>query len=164
LPQDLILPMRLWQRVTGQNAEFSPIPQWLDGLFSMPATPYNQCWEWRGDAIYFTGANSALDIRVRYANFIGDFIEANGLPWYQQTVPVSRALDPLSLYVCSEVASSRPDLEMDTAAFYAAGLAAAKLIYNRDVRQKQRVNVRRLSRSGRLEGNMYGQGGQGYGY
>lgn len=164
LPQDLILPMKLWQRVTGQNAEFAPISQWLDGLYSMPATPYNQAWEWRGDAIYFTGANSAVDIRVRYANYIGDIVEANNLPWYEQTVPISRALDPLSLYVCAEIAGSRPDLELDTAAFAAGALAAAKLIYNRDVRQKQRVNVRRLSRSGRLEGNMYGQGGQGYGY
>lgn len=163
LPQNLILPMKLWQRVTGQNAEFSNLEQWLDGMYSVPATPYNQCWEWRGDAIYFTGANSALDIQIRYATFIGDFIAANNLPWYEQQVPVSRCLDPLSLYVCAEVAASRPDLEMDTAAFYAAGLSAAKLIYNRDVRQKQRVNVRRLSRSGRLEGNVYGWGGLGYG-
>jgi len=158
LPQDLILPMRLWQRVTGQNAEFSPVPQWLDGMPSMPATAYNQVWEWRGDAIYLTGANSFLDLRIRYANYIGDFIEANNLPWYGQTVPIVRALDSLSLYVCAEIAGSRPDLELDTALFTQGAEAAAKLIYNRDVRQKQRVNVRRMSRSGRLEGSGYANG------
>ncbi len=162
LPQDLILPMRIWQRVTGQNALFSPMAQWLDGMPSMPSTPYNQTWEWRGDAIYFTGANSALDIRVRYANYIADFIETTGTPWYGQTVPIVRALDSLSLYVCAEIAGSRPDLELDTAAFTSAAEDAAKLIYNRDVRQKQRVNVRRMSRSGRLEGN-YGFGSSGWG-
>ncbi len=159
LPQDLILPMRLWQRVTGQDAMFSPMGQWLDGMPSTAATFYNWSWEWRGDAIYFTGALSALDIRVRYANYIGDFIEANNLPWYEQTVPIVRALDSLSQYVCAEIARSRPDLELDTVAFTQGAEAAAVLIYNRDVRQKQRVNVRRQSRSGRLEG-----GGQGYGY
>jgi hypothetical protein len=160
LPQDLILPMRVWQRVTGQNAEFSPIPQWLDGLPSMPATPYTQTWEWRGDAIYFTGFNQPIDLRVRYANYFGDFIEQNGLPWYMQPVPVVRALDSLSMYVCAEIAGSRPDLELDTLTFVQGAEAAANLIFNRDVRQKQRVNARRLSRSGRLEGTM---GGWGYG-
>ncbi len=162
LPQDLILPMRIWQRVTDQNAMFCPMVQWLDGMPSIPATAYNQVWEWRGDAIYLTGANSALDLRIRYANFIGDFVEANNLQWYEQTVPIVRALDSLSLFVCAEIAGSRPDLELDTAAFIQNAEASAKLIYNRDVRQKQRVNVRRMSRSGRLEGNMYG--GTGYGW
>jgi len=162
LPQDLILPMRIWQRVTGQNAMFSPMSQWLDGMPSIPATPYNQTWEWRGDSIYFTGANTALDLRIRYANYLSDFIEANGLPWYEQTVPIVRALDSLSLYVCAEIAGSRPDLELDTAAFTSAAEESAKLIYNRDVRQKQRVNVRRMSRSGRLEAMCGSSSGWGY--
>ncbi len=157
LPQNLILPMRLWQRVTGQNAEFCPMTQWLDGLPSMPATAYNLAWERRGDAIYLIGSNSFLDYRIRYANYLPDFIEtsAPSLPWYGQEVKVVRASDSLSLYVCAEIAGSRPDLELDTAAFTQAAENAAKLIYNRDVRQKQRVNVRRLSRSGRLEGSGY---------
>ena len=162
LPQDLILPMRIWQRVTGQNAMFSPMSQWLDGMPSIPATPYNQTWEWRGDSIYFTGANTALDLRIRYANYLSDFIEANGLPWYEQTVPIVRALDSLSLYVCAEIAGSKPDLELDTAAFTSAAEESAKLIYNRDVRQKQRVNVRRMSRSGRLEAMCGSSSGWGY--
>ncbi len=161
LPEDLILPLVVWQRVTGQNALFCQIGQWLDGMPSVAATPYNQVWDWRNDRLYFTGANTELDLRIRYANYIGDFIEANGLPWYAQTVPVVRALDSLSLYVCAEIAGSRPDLELDTVTFMQAAEAAAKLITNRDVRQKQRTNIRRMSRSGRLEGNMYGQGGYG---
>jgi hypothetical protein len=161
LPEDLILPLVVWQRVTGQNALFCQIEQWLDGMPSVAATPYNQVWDWRNDRLYFTGANTELDLRIRYANYIGDFIEANGLPWYAQTVPVVRALDSLSLYVCAEIAGSRPDLELDTVTFMQAAEAAAKLITNRDVRQKQRTNIRRMSRSGRLEGNMYGQGGYG---
>jgi hypothetical protein len=136
------------------------MPQWLDGMPSIPATAYNQTWEWRGDAIYMTGANSSLDLRIRYANYIGDFIETTGIPWYSQQVPIVRALDALSLFTCAEIAGSRPDLELDTAVFTQQAEAAANLIYNRDVRQKQRVNVRRMSRSGRLEGCGYGS----YGY
>jgi hypothetical protein len=160
-PENLILPMKLWQRVTGQNAMFSDICLWIDGMPSMVAMPYTQTAEWRGDALYFSGFNQPIDLRVRYAKYIGDFIEANGLPWYMQPVPIVRALDSLSLYICAEIAGSRPDLELDTAAFTQGAEAAANLIYNRDVRQKQRVNVRRLSRSGRLEGT---QGGWGQNY
>jgi hypothetical protein len=164
LPQDLIMPVRVWQRVTGQNAMFSPMQEWIDGMPSIPATPYNQTWEWRGDAIYFTGANINLDLRIRYANYLPDFIETTTAAWYQQPVPIVRALDSLSFFVCAEIAGSRPDLELDTAAFIQQAEAAANLIYNRDVRRKQRVNVRRMSRSGRLEGSMGYGSGSGWGY
>lgn len=160
LPQDLILPIVLWERPTGQNALFNPMNQWLDGLPSIAPVPFNRIWEWRGDTIYMPGALTALDMRIRYANYIADFVEttAPALQWYEQTVPIVRAQDSLSLFVCAEIAASRPDLEMDTAAFTQAAENAARLIYNRDVRQKQRVNVRRQSRSGRLEGAWYGYG------
>lgn len=84
----------------------------------------------------------------------------SGTPWYLQPVPIARCADALSLFICAEVAQARPDLEMDPVAFLESAMDAAKLIFNRDVRMKQRVNVRRLSRSGRLEGAGYG----GYGY
>ena len=160
LPEDLILPMVLWERPTGQNALFNPMNQWLDGLPTIQSVPFNRIWEWRGDAIYMPGANTALDMRIRYANYLSDFIEtaAPATAWYDQTVPIVRAQDSLSLFVCAEIAGSRPDLELDTAAFTKAAEDAAILIYNRDVRQKQRVNVRRQSRSGRLEGAWYGYG------
>lgn len=163
LPQDAILPMVLWERQTGQNSAFVLMKQWLDGLPNVQQWGFNQIWEWRGDAIYMPGANYFLDLRIRYAAFLDDFIEGSPSagPWYNQQVPIVRALDSLSAYVCAEIAMSRPDLELDAAVFLQQGEAAAKLIYNRDARQKQRVNVRRLSRSGRLDGYGYGWGGGG---
>jgi hypothetical protein len=162
LPENLIQPLRLWQRVTGQNAEFSPICLWMDGMPSIPATPYTQTAEWRGDAIYFTGFNQPIDLRLRFDMYLPDFVSTNALPWYMQEIKIVRCSEALSLYICAEIAMSRPDLELDAMAFTQGAEAAADLIKNRDVRQRLRTNVRRLSRSGRLEGAQ-GGGGQNYG-
>lgn len=155
LPMDLILPMYIWERQTGMNAIFIDMTQWLDGLQNWPQFGLNRVWEWRGDAIFMPGTNFPTDLRIRYAAYLADFVEGSPSagPWYSLQVPIVRALDSLASYVCAEIAVSIPGLELDADAFRAAGEDSAKVIFNRDARQKQRVNVRRMSRSGRLEGN-----------
>jgi len=164
LPQDLIIPMFLWQRPTGSNAPFTQMVQWLDGMPNIQQTAWNQIWDWRNDTIYMVGANYPMDLRILFAYFLPDLAETGSpsTPWYEQQVPIVRCGDSLSAYVCAEIARARPDLEMDAAILTAEAEASAKLIYNRDARQKQRVNIRRLSRSGRLDGNAYGNGWGGW--
>jgi uncharacterized protein (UPF0254 family) len=67
------------------------------------------------------------------------------IPWFESDVPIVRCLEPFSLLICAEFA---PDA--DTAAAYTAEaeIAIAALM-NREVKAKQRVNVRRQARSGR---------------
>lgn len=163
LPQDLILPWFLWERQSGVEALFCEMCQWLDGMPNTPlAFGFNRIWDWRNDAIYMPGANLTTDIRMRYAAYLGDFVDTGSpvTPWYEQPVPIMRSLDPLAWYIASEFANSRGD--MDGTLLDQKALAATQRVFNRDARQKQRVNVRRLSRSGRLDGDGYGNQWGGY--
>lgn len=154
LPTDLMFPLKLWERQSGSNNVFSdpPMENMLDGLCNRPKMTCNGQWEWRADAIYLPGATFPMDLRVRYAKYLPDFSQAGSTPWYQQGVPIARCSDALSLYICAEVGRARPDLGLDPLELKAEAEETARLVFNRDVRAKQRVNVRRLSRSGRLEG------------
>lgn len=147
LPQDLILPLRLWERPSGQNAEFAPLENWLDGLPTRPKMGRNLIWEWREDAIWMPGAQTVMDLRIRYAAYLTDFATVGQTQWYNQPVPILRSLDALSYYICSEAANPRGDL--DGSQFDSKAEAAAKLIFNREVGMKERVNLRRIPRSGR---------------
>lgn len=147
LPQDLILPLRLWERPSGQNAEFAPMQNWLDGLPTRPKLGRNFVWEWREDAIYMPGALTVMDLRIRYAAYLPDFATVGETEWYDQPVSILRSLDPFAYYICSEAANARGDL--DGSQFDAKAEATAKLIFNREVGMKERVNLRRIPRSGR---------------
>jgi hypothetical protein len=154
LPRDLIFPTVVMERIAGQDALFQPMEQMLDGLPALPRqSGFNGMWEWRVDAIYMPGASQATDLKIRYAKYLPDFVANGATPWYLAQVPIARCSDALSLFFCAEVAMARPDLEIDPLDFTNQAQAAAKFIFNRDARMKQRVNVRRLSHSGRLEGN-----------
>src|ERR1700722_1687328 len=72
LPQDMEIPLRLWQRVTGQNSQFIPMVPSIDGLTDLPKGGLLGGWDWRGDAVWFQGASQSLDLRVRYKRIIQD--------------------------------------------------------------------------------------------
>lgn len=145
LPQDLLLPLRLWERPTGQNADFAPMDNWLDGLPAWGKASCNRIWEWREDSIFLPGALQTMDIRLRYAAYLPDFVTTAQTQWYNQPVPIARVLDPFAYFICSEMANARGDV--DGAAFDTKAQAAAKRVFNREVRMKQRVNIRRIPRS-----------------
>ncbi len=154
LPEILSFPLKIWERQTGQNAAFCDpgMENMLDGLPTFCKSVGNRFWEWRNDAIFMPGSIYPMDLRIRFAKFLPDFVQVGATPWYLQPVKLSRCQDALALYVCAEVALARPDLEMDPMLFKESAEQSAGLIFNRNVRAKQRVNVRRRSQSGRLEG------------
>lgn len=155
LPSNLTMPLKMWERQTGLNAVFplrANMEKILDGLPACTKLPCNRFWEWRANAIYMPGSTYSMDLRIRYCKFLADFSQSGSILWYAGTVPIARCSDALSLYVCAEVALARPDLELDPELFKTEAQGAAALIMNRDSRANQRVNQRRQSRSGRLEG------------
>ena len=156
LPNDLIIPKRLWERQTGTASGFADMGMYLDGLPNWAKKSRNLVWEWRGDQIFMPGSQATMDIRVRYARYLPDIQDAGSVPWFQQPVPIMRCMDSLSYFICSEVLEARADIEENP--FIDKATAAAKLIMNRDVATMQRVNIRRRPRSGRGEGSGYGGG------
>lgn len=150
LPSNLIQPLKIWERWHGQNAEFAPQPmgQVLDGLPAMSKQTANRWWEWRNNSIYFAGSLMAVDWRIKFLTYFADFIDVSTTPWFQQPVPIVRCLEPFSLYICAEFAPDAPTAQ----AYTAEAEVAAALLVNREIKAKQRVNVRRQPRSGRGSG------------
>ena len=148
LPPDLILPLKIWERVSGMSMAFHhhPMEQALDGLPSCQvAQPFNGCFEWREDTIWMPGASQPLDFKIEYAAFLPDAVTTGTVSWNQQAVPVMRALSPLANYLAAEVAAPRADLDSGT--FLQQAEDETRQIYNLEARQKQRTTTSRRGHS-----------------
>lgn len=134
-PQDMITPLDLFERPHGTTG-YTPMDQVMNGLPTVPRDSLNRLWEWRNEQIWMPGATAATDIRMRYAGYLADFAEVTGPPvvhWYQQPVPIMRALNPLAWFICAEAARARGDL--DAGSFESQAIQATEQIFSRDVRQ-----------------------------
>lgn len=109
LPQDFIVPLKLWERATGSAAVFIELDNVDNGLDAVAKMDWNQQSEWRNSAIWMPGAQVATDLRVRYATYYADFTDIAESP--DQPVPIMQCLDPFANYICSEMANSRADLD-----------------------------------------------------
>ena len=155
LPPDLILPLRISERVTGSNSSWSPMALAKDQLPAVKKGPYNGWWQWENDTIYLPGSIYSMDLRLEYAAFLPDFLTTGPVQWYQQPVPIMRSKNALSYYICAEGAGARED--MDAEPFILKAEQEARLIFNQEVSQKQRVPTQRRPYSG-------SRGGYGSGY
>ncbi len=113
LPQDLISPLVLWERVSSLQGQFFSMDKLDNGLPAIPKAARNQSWEWRQGAIYFPGSVNFTDIRLRYAAYYPDFVAAGTTPFTGQLIPILRALNPLAWFIASEVAAPRGDLDVE---------------------------------------------------
>ncbi len=158
VPRQFYSPLKVWERITGQNAYFAPLNCRMDGLPDGPKGWRNGFFEWRADRLYMPGSQNSMDLRIRFAQFFPDFVTQGETQWYQQPVPIVGATDALADYICVEATDGRDDVDSQT--FKTRAEKEAKLIFNRDVRLKQRSNVRRHPRSGAR--NAYAFGDYGY--
>jgi hypothetical protein len=150
LPFDLIVPLKVWERPTGQGWGFSEMTNYMGGLPSCMKQGFNRVWQWHGNRIEFPGSLAIEDFQIEYAKYLADFLDATDdqgltVPWYTLQVPIVRCQDALADYVAFEFTAARGDA--DALAFQASAEAKTGKIFNREVRQKQRVNLRRISRS-----------------
>lgn len=71
LPADLILPLAVWERITGSGASFTPVaPCQSDGLPSGVPGGNLGTYEWRNDALNFVGSLNPIDLRLKYEGAI----------------------------------------------------------------------------------------------
>jgi len=150
LPAGLNHPLKIWERWSGNNAQFGdpPMEKFLDGLPATSKTTANRFWEWRNDAIYMPGALMIEDLRIRYVSFFADIVDVGGSSWIQQPVPIARVADGLSWFICAELALADKDYDV-AAACKEQGESELMRVFNLDVRADQRVNIRRQPRTGR---------------
>lgn len=147
LPQKCSFPLKIWDRVSGFNAGWGhPLIQAMDG---MPATfkyQRNAMFDWRNDRIYLPGTNMPVDLRIRFGQYLPNFQDQGETKWYEQPIPIVGAVDALADYICVEACDGRDDVDSQT--FKSRAEGEAKLLFNPDVRIKNRTNVRRKPRSG----------------
>jgi hypothetical protein len=165
LPGDFISPLAMWERYTGQNMSFpdAPMEPMLNTQPNWPPTTWMGRYQWRGDAIWLPGSLQQEDFKISYVRKLIDFVDNPSVAgpqgqWYNQTLPLADGADALAWYIAAETETARKNNWQQT--FYERGEAALKMIFNNDMRWKQRGNFRRQSRSGRLEG----QAGYNCGY
>lgn len=157
LPTGFDHPLKIWERWSGQNAQFgdAPIEKFLDGLPMTAKTSRNGCWEWRQDRIYIPGSQMSTDFRIRFVSFMPDLIDVGNKPWFQQDVPIVRIAPGLAWLLCAELAISR-------GAVVAAddctrrGEQDLAVVFNMDVQADQRVNIRRQPSGGHRNRGYYG--------
>ena len=157
-PQDFILPLRVWERLSNTQMSFIPMEMAVDRLPDCRKVGYNRFWLWENDTLYMPGSVFVMDLRFEYASFLPDFETVGAVLWYQQPVPIMRCQDALACYICAEAAEPRND--MDSAPWILKGNQEARLIFNKEVSQKQRRSVSRQS----YAGNYRSGWGGGYGY
>lgn len=168
LPPDFVAPLAMWERFSGQNMPFpdAPMEKILNTLQSWPRGTCMGRWLWRSDEIILPGSLQLEDLKILYIRFVGDFLDtdAKGVPvvagnppalpiirWYNQPLPVMRSDQALGWLIASETEIARKNEWAEE--FNTRAESAMNEIFNRDVRANQRVNLRRQSRSGRLETN-----------
>ena len=68
LPQDLLVPLKIWERLTGSVNQFIEMTD-LTNTGGLPARAQGfqlGVWEWIGDSIALLGSQQSNDIRIRY--------------------------------------------------------------------------------------------------
>lgn len=150
LPFDLIIPLKIWERPTGQSWSFTPMTPYIDGMPSCMKQGFNRIWQWQGSRLEFPGSLAIEDFQIEYASYFNDFEDTTDdqgqpVPWYTLQVPIVRCQDAFADYICYEVCAARGDAT--ALVFQASAQDKVGKIFNREVRQKQRVNLKRISRS-----------------
>lgn len=143
-PGDLLNPLKLWERQSGNTSDdFVEMVDMTErgGLPSQTQGPALGIWEWRVDAIYFIGALNDRQIRLRYQKQLPDLVDntspvlirscRNALTYFTAAIALGSRGSPL--------AKQWDDLGTD----------ALNAILSRDIRSRQRTPVRRRPFSAR---------------
>ena len=77
LPLDLLVPLKIGQRITNSGNVYIEVRNAPDGLPSMNQNYLLGYWEFRNDKIYFNGSQNTMDIELRYTA---------GVPYYATTL------------------------------------------------------------------------------
>lgn len=139
LPVDLILPLAVWERVTGTSTSFTPVnPTQGDGLPSQVPGGNLDIYEWRQDSLNFVGAINPIDLRLKYEASIPPIGTSADLT--KVAIPLRDAHEALAFLVIYYYGFARGS-ELRAEARSNADEAMDKVI-NRYVRKDQRIAYR----------------------
>lgn len=126
LPQDLIRARKCWEE---NSFGMQEMDEFKTGLPGIAKQPWLGSWEWRQNRLYLIGATAVITLRIRYASYLADFTSLVG-SGSNQLIPIMRASDSLSWYLCDEVCKARGDADSND--FVARAEAAAMKLLDQD--------------------------------
>lgn len=132
LPQNLITPLRIWERLTGSNNDFVPMQQVADGLASTWQGNDLCSWEWIGDQIVMPGALTTRDLRIRFTTVFTPILAGTVLSTVQ--IGVQASVEQLAWLVAYKYAMARGSVQ--TPALKAEANEKIMQIIRRYVREK----------------------------
>ena len=154
LPADFYAPLKIRERLSGQNAIFAPMRVGLDGLRNQfVRTILNRQWEWRTNALFLPGATALTDLQLRYIRFLPIFTGSTSpvVPWYLQQIPIPGSASALAWYIVYEALFPTGEEPGATEVLVNAE-TEANLVFNDQARADQRTNNRRRPRGGSARG------------
>lgn len=103
LPSDLLVPVKLWERLNGSTDNFLEMVDLTDhgGLPSRPQGVSLDIWEWRADGLYFIGATTDRQVRLRYQKAFPDLVDATS------NVLIRNAQESLAYFTAAMAAMAR---------------------------------------------------------
>lgn len=149
LPEDLLEPLQLWQRETGQNIPFYEMKQRLGGLgnawnFGWNGGTYGSVygqWEFRQNSIYMLGGSyQATDIRIRYIPSVVTLtMPTDDQPW--PTIWFAKAGEALAYMIAAEFAEIRN--ANNAVNLRAKANQELEIIANRSAKRENRAQTRK---------------------
>src|ERR1035437_1217198 len=104
LPSDMLAPIWLWERKTDSNLPFVDMHPSQDGIPPLQQSTILNNWEWRGNTLWFPGATTTRDIRIRYrATFPTSF--SSTLDYSNTLVPIQDCEDAVAYKVALRYAT-----------------------------------------------------------
>ena len=144
LPPDMIMPLRCWQRLSGDTASaFLRFGQSNDGLPAYTQSGYFQSWEWRNNQLQFPGALQSNDVRMLYQKFYADIPDFGATV----TLPIPGCQAAIAYLIAEHFLRSRGSAV--TAQMQAKAEQAMRELIRPTIRQKQRGQHRRIPYSSR---------------
>lgn len=151
LPNDMMIPLRMWERQNGTLQNFYQVNPVNDGLPSITRTNNLRYWDWINNTIYFVGANQIQDIRLRYVRRLPAIDNASSV------IQIPDAKNAIANLVAYTFAKSRGSQLADS--FKADATQDIERIVARTARKKQRGSHRRIG-----YGHKQSSGLNGFGY
>lgn len=149
LPPDILEPLQLWQRPTGQNVPFYEMKQELGGLGSSYNYGWNGGsygssygkWEFRQNAIYILGgAYQPTDLRIRYIPSVVELVQPTGDQPFP-TIWFSRAGEAFAYLIAAEFAEIRN--AKNAPILRAKANQELEIIANRSAKRANRAQIRK---------------------
>lgn len=150
LPPDLLEPLQMWQRPTGQNVPFYEMKQQLGGLdnawnYGWNGGTYGSVygsWEFRQNSIYILGgAYQPTDLRIRYVPSVVELTQPTA---ENPDVPIiwfAKAGEALAYMIAAEFAEIRN--APNAAALRMKANAELEIIANRSAKRENRAQTRK---------------------